>query len=59
LTSDATRLKGVLNIGLTALLLGCVVVIVAAAVRRWTMSKPVNGSQADAELPVSAPGEVA
>jgi carbon starvation protein len=32
---DATRLKGVLNLGLTALLVGCVAVIVAAAVGRW------------------------
>ena len=31
----ATRLKGALNIGLTALLLTCVAIILAAAVARW------------------------
>ncbi|MBX6314946.1 MAG: carbon starvation protein A [Isosphaeraceae bacterium] len=31
----ATRLKGALNIGLTLLLLTCVVIIVLAAIRRW------------------------
>ena len=40
--SDALRLRGWLNIGLTGLLLTCVLVIVASAVVRWTVGRKVE-----------------
>ena len=48
--AEATRLKGLLNIGLTGLLVACVVVIVAAAVSRWVTV--LGAEKAEAAEPV-------
>lgn len=45
----ATRIKGILNIALTALLLACVVVVVASAARRW-----IEVIQGKRSVPVTA-----
>jgi carbon starvation protein len=51
--ADATRIKGLLNLGLTGLLVTCVVIIVASAVGRWLAV--LGGRHVEAQGPTAEP----